>query len=254
MGEPAGASVSLPVSVVVDDLHVVYRVFEEQRIGFAELVKRRFSVRRYREIHAVRGVSIVVAEGETVGIVGPNGSGKSTFLRAVAGLLPPRSGTVYARGRPVLLGVDAAVRTTISGRRNVEIALLAKGFTMEEVTRLSERVIEFSGVADFIDLPLRAYSSGMRARLTFAIATVVTPEILMVDEALAVGDKDFREKSLGRMREIQREAGTVFFVSHNLAEVRETCSRVLWMDHGELVADGPPDEIVDAYEASVRSR
>jgi teichoic acid transport system ATP-binding protein len=239
------------LAVVVDDLHVVYSVYEDQRLQLAQFVKRRFSARRYLEIHAVRGISLTLARGETLGIIGPNGSGKSSLLQAIAGLLPPYAGVVYACSRPVLLGVAAVLRPDVSGRRNIEIGLLALGLGIDEATAVAEDVIAFSGVEDFIDFPLRTYSSGMRARIHFSIATAVRPEILMIDEALAVGDQDFRQRSLERIREIQNHAGAIFFVSHNLAEVRETSSRVMWIEAGQLVMIGDPGEVVEAYAKHV---
>jgi len=236
-------------AVVVQDAHVTYQVYEDRRAGLRHFVAEGFKPRLQREIHAVRGISFTAHAGEAVGVIGPNGSGKSTLLRALAGLLPVTSGAVYARSQPALLGVGAALKPALSGRRNIIIGGLALGVPRQEIARRFDEIVEFSGLQDSIDLPMRTYSSGMRARLHFAIATSVTPEILLIDEALAVGDQEFKERSLERIRELQAQAGTVFLVSHGLGEIARTCSRVLLLQHGRLVEDGPPREVIQAYKA-----
>lgn len=240
-------------TIVTRDLHVVYRVYEDRKIRLSDVVAGRIRSRPFREIHAVRGVSIEACSGEMIGIVGRNGSGKSTLMQALAGLLPATTGAVYASSQPVILGVSAVLRPALSGRRNVMIGGLALGMTREEVEAGFDDIVAFAGLEEFIDLPMRAYSSGMRARLHFAIATAVTPEILLIDEALAVGDKEFKEKSMARVREMRQRAGTVFLVTHSLTEVRENCTRAIWMDQGVVQADGDPAEVVDQYEKWVKS-
>lgn len=236
------------VSVVVEDAHVTYRVYEDRRAGIREVWSRGFRPRKYREIQAVRGVSFTAYAGDGIGIIGPNGSGKSTLMTALTGLLPVSSGAIYASSQPALLGVGAALRPALSGRRNVEIGCLALGMTRRQVDQRFDDIVDFSGLAGFIDMPLRTYSKGMRARLHFAIATVVTPKILLIDEALAVGDQDFRRRSVERINTIRDEAGTVFLVSHNLSEIRRTCSRVLWLQQGRVVKDGDPGSVIAQYK------
>lgn len=236
-------------ALIADDLHVTYRIYEQRATRFKDLVARGFKPRSYREIKAVRGASFTVKEGEVVGVIGSNGSGKSTLLQTVAGMLPPTEGAVYARSRPMLLGVGAALRKDVSGRRNIEIGGLALGMSREEVKEYEQSIVDFAGLNEFIDLPLRTYSSGMRARLHFAIATAISPEILLIDEALSVGDKNFKRKSSERIAEIKENAGSVFLVSHNLNEIQRSCGRVLWMDAGRVVMDGAVDEVVEAYTA-----
>jgi teichoic acid transport system ATP-binding protein len=206
-----------------------------------------FKPREYRAIDAVRGVSIEASHGELVGLIGPNGSGKSTLLQAMAGMLPPTSGSVYASSRPMLLGVGATLKPDLSGRRNIMIGGLALGLSRAQVVEIESDIVTFAGLEEFIDLPLRTYSSGMRARLHFSIATAVTPEILLIDEFLSVGDKEFRTKSAQRIEEIRKHAGTVFLVSHNLNEIERSCERVIWLERGQVVMDGPTSEVVAAY-------
>ncbi|MBA2556778.1 MAG: ABC transporter ATP-binding protein, partial [Chloroflexi bacterium] len=233
-------------TVVADDVHVSYRVYEDRRQGLREFLTT-LQPRRSRDIDAVRGVSFTAYAGQVIGLVGPNGSGKSTLLAALAGLLPVTGGSVHARSNPVLLGVNSALRPQLSGRRNIEIGCLALGMTRKDVVDMLDGIIEFSGLAGSIDLPLRTYSSGMRARLHFAIASAIEPDILLIDEALAVGDKEFRARSKRRVAELRAKAGTVFIVSHQLPEIREACNRVLWLEAGRLRADGEPAEVLRAY-------
>jgi len=236
------------VNVLLDDVHVTYRVYEDRSPTIREVV--RGHRRKAREIHAVRGVSLVAKRGESVGIVGRNGSGKSTLLQALAGLLPVDQGEVFARSQPTLLGVGSALQNNLSGRRNIVLGCLALGLPSSEVDDRVQDVIDFADIEEFIDLPMSAYSSGMRARLLFAIATAVVPDILVIDEALAVGDEAFRLKSKDRIAGLRAEAGTVFLVSHALDTIAESCSRVIWMERGRIIADGDPDDIVERYRAS----
>lgn len=238
-------------TVVLDGVHVTYRVYEDRRPRLREIVAQRGHRPSYREIKAVRGVDLVAHQGESIGLIGHNGSGKSTLMQAVAGLLPVTEGAVYASSQPSLLGVSAALQPNASGRRNIVLGGLALGMTRAEIDERMDEVIRFTGLADSIDLPLRTYSSGMRARLHFAIATSVEPEILLIDEALSVGDESFRRRSGRRIKELRRRAGTIFLVSHSMESIIDTCSRCIWLDHGELRADGHPKEVVAQYRASI---
>ncbi|WNI19530.1 ABC transporter ATP-binding protein [Actinacidiphila sp. ITFR-21] len=243
-------------TVVVDDLHVVYRIYGagtgrgNATAALARLVLRRGSP-NVHTVHAVRGVSFTAYRGEAIGIIGSNGSGKSTLLKAIAGLLPADRGKVYTEGQPSLLGVNAALMNDLTGATNIVLGGLAMGMTREEVRERYRSIVEFSGInekGDFISLPMRTYSSGMAARLRFSIAAAKNHDVLMIDEALATGDRAFQRRSEDRIRELRKEAGTVFLVSHNNKSIRDTCDRVLWIEHGRLLMDGPTDEVVQAYE------
>lgn len=243
-------------TVIVDDLHVTYKVYATgRRAGANEakksLLKRSPNIRRAREVHALRGVSFTAYEGDAIGVVGTNGSGKSTLMQAIAGLVPSSGGAVYSETNPTLLGVNAAIINELSGERNVILGGLALGLSVDEVRARYQSIVDFSGIKDeFLDLPMRTYSSGMAARLRFAIAAAVTHRVLLVDEALSVGDKTFQARSEQRIRELRTEAGTVFLVSHSLPAITKTCNRVLWIDQGLLKMDGPVTEVVEAYSES----
>ncbi|MBP2388932.1 ABC transporter ATP-binding protein [Aeromicrobium fastidiosum] len=236
--------------VIVDDVHVEYKVFATGKRPSAadrKTLKLRGRGKQMRTVHALKGVSFTAYQNDSIGVIGTNGSGKSTLMRAIAGLTPTSQGAIYSDSRPSLLGVGAALLKDLSGERNVILGGLAMGFTMEEIEERYDEVVEFAGLEKFIDLPMRAYSSGMTARLKFAIASMATHEILIVDEALAVGDRKFRQRSEARIREIRDNAGTVFLVSHSMQSIKDTCSRVIWLDQGTLLMDGDPDEVIREY-------
>jgi teichoic acid transport system ATP-binding protein len=243
--------------VIVDDLHIVYRVYGAGGDrGTAATALLRIMGRKtrgsIREVHAIRGISFIAYRGDAIGIIGRNGSGKSTLLRAIAGLLPPEQGNVYSTGEAALLGVNAALLDDLTGERNVILGCLAMGMTKQEAREKYQSIVDFSGVGEFIDLPMKTYSSGMGSRLRFAIAASKSHDVLLIDEALATGDAEFRVKSHARIEELRQDAGTVFLVAHNLEEVEMTCNRVIWLERGKLVMQGEDvPGIIDRYiEAS----
>lgn len=236
--------------VIAENVHVSYTVMEDRSASIKQRFARGGSRGRSRKVHAVRGVSFAVHEGDTVGLIGSNGSGKSTLLAALTGLLPLQQGRILVRSRPTLLGVGAALRPALSGRRNVILGLLALGMNARQAHEHSDAVIDFSGIRDSIDLPMQTYSSGMRARLTFAIATAVTPDILLIDEALAVGDEAFRKRSRERIDDVLDHAGALILVTHNLNEIKASCERAIWLEQGVIRAEGAPEEVVDTYLAA----
>ncbi|WP_431473303.1 ABC transporter ATP-binding protein [Ornithinimicrobium sp. W1665] len=200
-----------------------------------------------REVTAIDDVSFVAHRGESIGIVGRNGSGKSTLLRTIAGLVPPTSGRLWLGGKASLLGVNAVLMPRLSGRENIWIGAQAMGMTPAQVRARFDEIVEFAEIGDALDLPMSTYSSGMGARLRFAISTATTPDILIVDEALSTGDAHFRSRAKDRVRRIREEAGTVFVVSHSDSTIRKMCTRALWLDRGRLLADGPPGAVIGLY-------
>ena len=236
--------------VIVDNVVVTYRVFASGKKITASTARVKRSG-KLREVEAIRGVSLIAYEGDSIGVIGTNGSGKSTLMNAISGLLPIDSGAVYASSRPSFLGVGAAMIRELSGEKNVILGGLALGMTKAEVTAKFDAIVDFSGLREFIDLPMSTYSSGMVERLKFAIAAAREHDILIIDEALAVGDSDFRKRSEARMRELAAGAGSVFLVSHSMKSILDTCNRAIWLDKGLIVMDASAREVCEAYAAFV---
>jgi teichoic acid transport system ATP-binding protein len=251
--EPAAPSADARErTVVVDDVHLTYRVIGGARRGGAPAAFRRILLREeapgQRSVQAVKGVSFSAYRGEAIGLIGPNGSGKSTLLRAIAGLMAPSKGVVWTRGQASLLGVSAAMMGAMSGEQNIVLGCLAIGMTPAEIAAEYQSICDFAGIGDFVHLPMNTYSSGMGARLRFAIAAARAPEILLIDEALATGDAQFRRRSEKRILELREQAGTVFLVSHGLGIIRQSCTRAIWLEGGRIILDGDANTVVDAYE------
>lgn len=206
-------------------------------------------------VSALRDVSFSVEAGETVGVVGANGSGKSTLLKLLSGIVRPTAGEVRVRGRlAALLELGAGFHPEISGRENIEINGLLLGLTKREIARRFDEIVAFAEIEEFLDAPVKTYSSGMAVRLGFSIAAYSDPEVLLVDEVLAVGDEAFSKRCLEKFAEFERAGKTLLFVSHDLALVAERCRRALWLDRGRLAADGPSGETVALYRESVASK
>ena len=237
-------------TVMVRNLSVHYRVPTSKRDGRRGRVAHAVASlgwSRNVTVRAVNDVTFVARSGESIGVLGHNGSGKSTLLRVIAGLETPTRGTVLASATPSLLGVNAALVPDMSGMANVRLGLLAMGKTPHQVDKAIPDVVDLAGLGDSIHLPMKTYSSGMGARLRFAIAASARPEILLIDEALATGDAATKERSEARMAEIRREAGTIFLVSHAAQTIEEMCTRAIWLHKGEMVLDGPAYETARAY-------
>ena len=247
MPDSNGSQPSRKLMMVADDAHVTYKVYAGGKPVGAK--SRLFGQREgiVNEVPALRGVSFSAAEGESIGVIGHNGSGKSTLFRAMAGLIPTTKGTIWAADRPVLLGVNAALMPELSGENNIKLGLLAMGFTAEEAAAHVDEIADFAELNEFISHPMRTYSSGMGARLRFAIASARPHSILLLDEALAVGDRRFRLKSEERIRGLRDAAGLVMIVSHSASSLRETCERGLWVHKGELRADGDIKSVIAEY-------
>ena len=204
---------------------------------------------QYNEFEALRHVSFDVKKGEVVGLIGHNGAGKSTILKVISGILRPTEGSVVVRGNVApMLELGSGFDMEMTGRENIFLNGAILGYSEEFLKSRYDEIVAFSEIGQFIDVPLRNYSSGMVARLAFSIATVVVPEILIVDEVLSVGDAKFQEKSRIRMMELMSGGTTVLFVSHSLAQIREMCSRVVWLEHGQVQRFGETQGICDAYE------
>jgi len=200
----------------------------------------------------LKNVSFVVDRGEAFGIIGRNGSGKSTLLKIISGILKPTSGAVKVLGRiAALIELGAGFHPEITGRENIVINGIMLGLSRREIDERFDRIVDFSGIGDFIDQPVKTYSSGMYVRLGFAVAVHVDPEILLIDEVLAVGDEEFSQKCIAKIQEMKYRGVTLVFVTHQLDQVRNLCDRALWLDHGEASAIGDPARVVDDYLQAV---
>ncbi len=209
---------------------------------------------KYEEFLALDNVSFEVKKGEVMGIIGRNGAGKSTLLKIISGILKPTSGTVTVRGNVVpMLELGSGFDFDLSGRENVFLNGAILGYDEEFLKDKFDEILKFSELAEFIDIPIRNYSSGMVMRLAFSIASLVDPEIMIVDEILAVGDSAFQEKSKNKMLELMSGGTTVLFTSHSIDQIKEMCDRVLWLDHGKVMDMGKPGEICGKYEEFINN-
>lgn len=203
---------------------------------------------RYDEFTALNHVSFQVKRGETLGLIGRNGAGKSTMLKVIAGILKPTTGSVNCRGNIVpMLELGSGFDVDLTGRENIFLNGAILGYSEAYLKDKYQEILDFSELGQFIDSPIRTYSSGMLMRLAFSVATIVNPEILIVDEILAVGDAAFQAKSKKRMLELMSGGTTVLFVSHSMDQIREMCSRVVWLEHGTVKAAGSTQEVCDQY-------
>lgn len=241
---------SFDVAITACGLSKVFPVYQKPHHRLMQmLVPRRYKRRWYEEFHALRQVDIAVRKGETVGIVGRNGSGKSTLLQILCGTLAPTAGTLDVRGRiAALLELGAGFNPEFTGRENVYLYGALLGLTRQEVEAHFRHVVEFADIGDFIDRPVKTYSSGMYVRLAFAVAINVEPDILIVDEALAVGDEAFQRKCFAKIRQIRDAGATILFVSHSAATIVELCDRAILLDHGEVLGQGAPKEVIARYQ------
>jgi len=247
------AEAAVPVgdqsAVRVENLSVTYRTTIDKRPTLKRtLIRLGRRERVVREIRAVRDMSFQVPHGTVLGVVGVNGAGKSTLMRTVAGILPPTQGRIVVHGRvSTLLALGVGFKNDLSGRDNVVLGGLAAGLTREQLAAKYREIAEFAELGDFMDAPMRTYSAGMYGRLAFSVAVNMEPDILLIDEALSVGDARFKRKSFEKMRELCSQARTILIVSHALQSIRELCSEVIWMHNGKLALRGEPSVVVEAY-------
>ena len=238
-------------------------VTENITVRFRPLVDRRPTLRRSlgrmqhritEEILALDDVSLTINKGEAFGVVGRNGAGKSTFLRVMAKTLRPDEGTINVYGKTsTLLQLGVGFNRQLSGRRNVYLGGLAAGLRKREIEEKFDSIVDYADLGEAIDRPVATYSSGMFSRLAFSVGMAIEPNILLLDEVLAVGDEAFREKSLNTMRELLDKAGTIVFVSHALANVSEFCDRAAWLADGKVKMVGLAEDVVDQYKAAVHA-
>ena len=238
------------IMIQAENISLCYRMSYDRASGIKEYLVRLISGKvKYNEFWALRNVSFTVEKGEVLGIIGHNGAGKSTLLKVISGILKPTEGNVRVSGNVVpMLELGSGFDFELTGRENIFLNGAILGYSEEFLNAKYDEIEAFSELGQFIDVPLRNYSSGMVMRLAFSIATVVNPDILIVDEILAVGDSAFQEKSKARMMELMHGGTTVLFVSHNMDQINDMCDKVLWLEHGQMKMIEKTDTVCNAYQ------
>ena len=241
------------MAVRIEDLSITYKINVDTKRTLKNAVMRASKGEkvRMRTVDAVQHLNLDIPHGSVLGIVGANGAGKSTLMRSIAGIMPPTEGRIIVNGKiSTLLALGVGFNPALSGRDNIILGGLAAGLTKEEINAKTDEIIDFAALPEgFIDMPVRTYSSGMYGRVAFSVAVNMTPDILLLDEALSAGDASFKEKSFKRMRELCDEARTIVIVSHALQTVTDLCDTAIWMHKGKMIAKGEPADIVDQYLA-----
>ncbi len=239
------------IAITVENLHITYRGLKKTSIraswknfgGKVELFQ------------ALKGVSFEVEEGKILGIIGKNGAGKSTMLRAIAGIFSPDKGRIDLHGRSIsLLSIGVGFNKKLTGKENIYLSGMLLGFSEEEIAKKEKEIIKFADIGDFINKPVKTYSSGMYSKLAFAITAILETDITLIDEVLSVGDAKFKEKSYNKMKElISDEKRTVIIVSHSLGTIKELCDEVLWLNDGEVMMKGAASEVIPKYEEFMKN-
>lgn len=236
--------------ICLDDVSVCYRIPKERIPSIKEFaiqwLKRKVT---FVDYWALSNLNLKVRKGEVLGVIGPNGAGKSTLFKIIARVLRPKKGRIIIRGKVApLLELAAGFDFELTGRDNVFLNGAILGFSKQNISSRFNRIVEFAGLKDFIDAPLRTYSTGMVARLGFSIATDIKPDILLIDELLSVGDEEFQEKSIHRIKKFQKIGTTILLVSHSMSEIESMCNRVLWLNKGKLVTIGSKEQVIQLYQ------
>ncbi|RWR04802.1 teichoic acids export ABC transporter ATP-binding subunit TagH [Siminovitchia fortis] len=232
-------------AIIAKNITKKYKLYSNNKERILDLL---FPKSYGEDFYALADVSFEAEKGDSVGFIGMNGSGKSTLANVIAGIVPETSGSVEVNGQASLIAVAAGLNADLTGRDNIELKLLMLGFSKQEIVDLEPEIIDFSELGKFIDQPVKSYSSGMRSRLGFAISVNVNPDILIIDEALSVGDKAFAEKSLDKMKEFKQEGKTMIFVSHSLGQMKRFCDKILWLEYGMVRDYGSVEDVLPKYE------
>jgi len=239
-------------AIAASDLIVIYRRYRKQSLTLKDYLVKRLKGTYYDSFVALKNFSLTVQSGESIGIIGPNGSGKSTLLKVIAGVLPPAGGTIHVNGKVApLLELGAGFKPDLTGRENIYLNGAIFGLSRAQLEERIPRIIEFAGIGDFIDAPLTTYSSGMKARLGFAVSTDVDADILLLDETLAVGDAEFKAKAQARTEAFFHSNKTVVLVSHSEDNIRKLCTRAVYIKGGEIQAEGQPEDVLQHYREDV---
>lgn len=232
-------------AIIVKDVVKKYKLYNSNKEKLLDIITKS----NYGEyFYALANVNFEAEKGDVIGFVGINGSGKSTLSNIIAGIVPETSGSVQVNGQASLIAVASGLNGELTGRENIELKLLMLGFDKKEIKQLEPEIIEFSELEKFVDQPVKSYSSGMKSRLGFAISINVDPDILIIDEALSVGDKAFAEKSLEKMNEFKQRGKTMIFVSHSIGQMKAFCDKILWLEYGMVKDYGTVDEVIPKYK------
>ena len=239
------------LAIRIEDLSITYKINIESKKTLKNALMRASKGQRVRTktVNAISNLSLDIPHGSVVGIVGANGAGKSTLMRSIAGILPPTQGRITVDGKiSTLLALGVGFNPALSGRDNIILGGLASGMSRNEIEAQTDAIAEFADLPEgFIDMPVRTYSAGMYGRVAFSVAVNLTPDILLLDEALSAGDAAFKEKSFNRMRELCKEARTILIVSHALSSINELCDTAVWINKGKMLAHGKPEVITERY-------
>ncbi len=231
--------------VIVNNISKVYTMNEDSKQKFKKIFSSKPNKIFFR---ALNNVSFIAHKGECIGLLGFNGSGKSTLAKIISGVTKPTSGEVTLNGTSSMIAVSSGLNAQMTGLENIEIKGLMLGLTMQQINLIKDDIIKFADIGDFINQPVKMYSSGMKSRLGFAISVNIDPDIMVIDEALSVGDPTFTQKCLDKMNEFRKSGKTIFFVSHSLPQIKSFCDKALWLEYGNLRAFGEIEEVLPSYE------
>ncbi|WP_338470691.1 teichoic acids export ABC transporter ATP-binding subunit TagH [Niallia sp. XMNu-256] len=232
-------------SVILKNVSKQYKIYNGNKEKLLDLILPKSYG---QDFFALQNVSFEAEKGDVVGFIGVNGSGKSTLSNIIAGIVPPTTGTMEVHGKPALIAVNAGLNNQLTGRENIELKCLMLGFSKAQIKELEPEIIDFADIGIFIDQPVKSYSSGMKSRLGFAISVTVDPDILVIDEALSVGDQTFADKCLDKMNEFKQRGKTIFFISHSIGQMKKFCEKALWLEYGEVKDYGLITDVMPKYE------
>lgn len=232
-------------AVIANQVTKMYKMYTSNNDKVKDLL---FNLGKGQEFYALKGITFTAKEGDCVGLVGMNGSGKSTLANIIGGISMPTGGTITINGMPSIIAISSGLNGQLTGIENIEVKGLMIGLSMKEIEKLKKDIIEFADIGKFIYQPVKTYSSGMKSRLGFAISVNINPDILVIDEALSVGDSTFTQKCLDKMNQFREDGKTIFFVSHSMSQVRNFCNKVMWLEYGMMEAYGLTEEVLPMYE------